>query len=126
MQTVIDWTVLGTVIAIVGSLVAGIRAYGRHEEKIDQHQRAIDACHMEDVMTAPKCEKTHEATRKQFQAELRQYQDLSMANLKPLVEDVSELKCDTKQISKDVTNLSLQLAGVMGQIATLISKGEMR
>jgi uncharacterized coiled-coil DUF342 family protein len=126
MQTVIDWAVLGVVATVISSIIAGVKAYGRHEEKIEQHQRAIDNCHMEDVMTVPKCERVHEATQKQFQSELRQYQDLSRANLKPLVDDVAELKSDTKQISKDLTELRLQLSGIMGQITTMQAREDVR
>jgi len=126
MHTVIDWGFVGIVVTIVGALIAGFRAYGRHEEKIEQHQKAIDSCHMEDVMTVPRCEKEHRATQEQFRVELQQYQQLTKANLRPLVDDVSELKSDTKLIAQELNKLALQLSGVMGQITTITAKREER
>ena len=119
MQTAIDWAFIAIVVTVVSGIIAGFRAYGRHEEQIAQHQKAIDSCHMEDIMTEPKCDKLHTASQQQFKSELNQYQELTKANLKPLVEDVSDLKGDVKKIAADLTELRLQLSGIMGQITTM-------
>jgi len=59
------------VLGIVGILMVTGIAWGKHQQKIEEHQRVIDNCHLETLMTEEKCKRFHEISKDSTENQLK-------------------------------------------------------
>jgi len=67
------WEVLSG--AVIVLLAAGI-AWGKHQQKIEEHQRVIDNCHLETLMTEEKCRHLHDSRQTTTDSQLKSIFDM--------------------------------------------------
>jgi len=97
------WEVLSG--AIIVLLAAGI-AWGKHQQKIEEHQKVIDNCHLETLMTEEKCKRFHEISRDSTENQLKGIFDMQ------------------KEMRDNLARYQIQLSAAVGRIENLAGRIE--
>ena len=84
-----DHRLWATLIGFFVLIFSGGAAWGHHRRQLAEHQRAIDGCKMEDLMTEDKC--------KEFYETHRESTDTKLTNIENMLTD---MKTERRDIDK--------------------------
>lgn len=92
--------VSGAIILLLG---AGV-AWGKHQQKIEEHQKIIDKCHLENLMTEEKCDKLHQARQATTDSQLKSLLDMQ------------------KEMRDNMVQYQIQLSAAVGRVENLAGR----
>jgi len=91
--------------AIIVLLGAGI-AWGKHQQKLDEHQKVIDKCDLSKIMTEDKCKTMYENNRNSTESQLKSIMDMQ------------------REMRDNLAHYQLQLSSAIGRIENLAGRME--